>query len=216
MKKIFILIALLFLSGCTVNYNLEIEDNNIKENINGDIYKNEFDPIDDIYGDHNIYYLIYDNQSPFDNSQKLYNKSIKEEDDGRIIFDASYNYDGDYDKSRIINNCYENHLFKETDNTYIIKLSGSFYCQYASVINVKVKTNNYVIDNNADEIDNNVYTWKISNNDSDIKLIISKKVKNEDVISDDNTNYLRIISLGVLLALLLVIFFIYKKHKNSN
>ncbi len=43
MKKILILLAILLLSGCSVNYNLEIDDIGIFEEITGNISKDEFD-----------------------------------------------------------------------------------------------------------------------------------------------------------------------------
>lgn len=217
MKKTLVLLGLLFLTGCSVNYELEINNSNIREDISGDIYKSEFDPIDDIYGDHSIYYLIYDEQSPFKDSTELYNKNITEEDDGRIIFDASYNYNNNYGKSRIINDCYENHLFEETENTYVIKLEGNFYCQYAPVINVTFKTDNYVLDNNAKKVDGNIYTWELSNGNTDINIIISKRVKKNEIITNDNNiNYFRIVGFGILFLLIIVLFFVYNKHKNSD
>ena len=40
-KKIIMLLSILLLTGCTVNYNLEIDDNILKEKITGTVTKEE-------------------------------------------------------------------------------------------------------------------------------------------------------------------------------
>lgn len=216
MKKLFIILGLLFLTGCSVNYDLKIDEESIYENIYGNISKDEFDSEPGEYMDSTIYDYLYNNQSPFIDSDKLYNKSIKEEGN-TVYFDASYSYNGDYAISRIINECYEKYLVEETDNVYFIDLSGDFYCQYAKSIDVNVTTDNYVISNNATKQEGNTYTWVLSKGlPTDINMTISKKIKNEDTMPNDSINYFRIIGLGVLLVLIIVLLLIYKKHKNSD
>lgn len=44
MKKIYLVLALLLLSGCSINYNLDIEDNGLfKETITGTVTNKELD-----------------------------------------------------------------------------------------------------------------------------------------------------------------------------
>ena len=98
MKKILSLIILCFLlTGCTVNYNLEIEDNSFKETITGNVLNSEI-KIDDEQTDVNTFnYLINEEQSPFigENNQ-LYNKTTTKNNNG-----IDYNYSFTYNELNI-------------------------------------------------------------------------------------------------------------------
>lgn len=218
-KKIIISLAILLLmTGCSVNYDLEINDDFIHENINGNISKNEFDSELGENTDLNIYYSLYSDQNALIDSDELYNKNISEED-GKVFFTAKYDYHGNYKSSRVIDYCFEKHFVEETEKTYIIKLGGNFYCQYADEINVNVTTDNYVINNNADEVDGNIYKWKLaegSKNNNSIEMIVSKDLKKNNANNNGSINYFQIVGTVIFVILLLAIFIIYKKHQNSE
>lgn len=218
MKKILFLLIILLLSGCSVNYDLEISENGFSENISGEISKDEFDMPSQENADLLIYDLLYLDQSVIINSDEIYNRTI--EDSNNIVkFNYNYKFINNFKDSQIINNCFEKHLIEETDNMYIIKLGGNFYCQYADQIHVKVTTDNYVIENNADKVEDDNYYWTLSEgskNNNTITLVVSKDVKKSNLNSEGNINYFQVIGITLFLILVLVIFVLYKKHKNSE
>ena len=210
MKKILTVLSILLLTGCTVNYNLNIDDNMIEERISGNISKYEFDDIEDEYGDHNIYHLLYDNQKSLINKEVYYEQKINEIDD-IIEFDYRYKYNNNYGYSTIVNRCFEKKMFEETEDLYVMHLSGDFYCQFANEIEVNVTTLNAVLGNNADRHENNTYTWilKEGSNDIDISLTVSKNI---EMINSNKENSIftpfRIVALIIFLILISMAFII--------
>lgn len=214
MKKILICLGLLLLTGCTVNYNLEISEDKISENITGDILKNEFDSIDDELGDHTIYHFLHDEQYSLIDKSDLYKQSINDNSD-KIDFNYSYDYKDNFNNSRVLNECYENVIFEENDDFYIIKLSGGFYCLLNSKITVNLTTDYSVLNSNADKKNGNVYTWYLEKDNTDIEVEISKVKKPADKNTDGDFGIFRLIGLAVLAVLSAATYYIYKK-KNSR
>lgn len=215
MKKIILLIFLLLLTGCTIDYNLEIDKNKIIEEMSGTILKEEYE-IKETYTDINLFYQIvnYD-QRVFLNDDKIYDKKIVENDDG-VGYNFKYTYNENFDKSRLLNTCFEKVDFIETDEYYYADIGGDFYCQYSDEIIINVKTNYVVLNNNANKVKDNVYTWIIDGNTTDIQMVISKTlVNNSNTNAESKPNYFRIIGFIVLIVLSLITYFLYKK-KNSG
>ena len=180
-KKCFILTALLMLlTGCTINYNLTIDNNSVSESISGSVDKNEYELEDGDTGLNLFYTLIKKDVPALVSGDSLYNKDITETDNG-INYNYTYTYRNNIDKARVINECFENHYIDETDEYYNIKLSGGFYCLYSNKIDINVISNYEVLNNNAKKVNGNKYTWTIDNsNNVDIMLTVSKTVKYEE------------------------------------
>ena len=207
---------MLLLTGCTVNYNLEINDKAISENIIGNISRNEFDDITDEYADHNIYWLLHDKQPALFDGSTFYEQNINENNE-MIDFDYKYTYNNNFGESNILNRCFENKIFEETEDLYVIHLYGDFYCQYNDKIDVNVKTNLTVIDNNANIVDGNNYKWVLEDNSNNVDIFLTIS-KNIGTINDKEKSIFtpyRIITLIILIVLVIVSLFIYKK-KNSK
>ena len=114
-KKCFILTALLMLlTGCTINYNLTIDNNSVSESISGSVDKNEYELEDGDTGLNLFYTLIKKDVPALVSGDSLYNKDITETDDG-INYNYTYTYRNNIDKARVINECFENHYIDETD-----------------------------------------------------------------------------------------------------
>ena len=77
MKKIFLLIPLLFLTGCTINYELDVDKEKLYEHITGTVTKEE-STTDKEATDINLYdYLTNYEQSVFYNRDDVfYNKKF--------------------------------------------------------------------------------------------------------------------------------------------
>lgn len=215
MKKILlIMLTMLFLTGCTVNYNLEIDGDNLNEVITGNVTKKEYEVKETDNGENLIYALFNNDQNALFDEESPYLRTL--EDKGKTIdYNFSYLYNYNFDRSTIINTCFEYHMVDETEDYYYIKLSGKFYCMYSDKININVTSNNAVLENNAMKVDGNVYSWVIKKDkDADILLNVSKKMKHSNnKLKVMNT--FQIIGLVVLVVLCIITIFLYKK-KNKN
>lgn len=214
-KVILILFFTLFLTGCTVNYNLEIKNDKIVENINGEISNLEIKRQDNSTG-LNVYRdILYNEQNALLDKDSLYKKNIIENDDS-VEFDFNYTYVNNYDKSRIINRCFEHHIIEKEDNLYYIRLFGDFYCLNSDKITINVTSDYMILENNANKVNNNTYTWIINNEkDNDIYLTVSENVKYENTKSTKKISTFQIIGLIVFVILSLITYLLYKK-KNSG
>lgn len=215
MKKILlIMLTMLFLTGCTVNYNLEIDGDNLNEVITGNVTKKEYEVKETDNGENLIYALFNSDQNALFDEESPYLRTL--EDKGKTIdYNFSYLYNYNFDRSTIINTCFEYHMVDETEDYYYIKLSGKFYCMYSDKININVTSNNAVLENNAMKVDGNVYSWVIKKDkDVDILFNVSKKMKHSNnKLKVMNT--FQIIGLVVLVVLCIITIFLYKK-KNKN
>lgn len=215
MKKILlIMLTMLFLTGCTVNYNLEIDGDNLNEVITGNVTKKEYEVKETDNGENLIYALFNNDQNALFDEESPYLRTL--EDKGKTIdYNFSYLYNYNFDRSTIINTCFEYHMVDETEDYYYIKLSGKFYCMYSDKININVTSNNAVLENNAMKVDGNVYSWIIKKDkDVDILFNVSKKMKHSNnKLKVMNT--FQIIGLVVLVVLCIITIFLYKK-KNKN
>ena len=212
-KNILLLLFIFLLTGCTIDYNLEIEKNRLVENISGTVSKEEYE-LNEEYADANkIYNLLFTDQTPILNGTDVYDKNIENTSDG-VKYNFGYIYKNNYDKSRIINTCFEKVDIREEDDYYYVDLSGDFYCLYTNKINVNVKSNYVVIEHNADKVKDNTYTWIIDKNNKEIHAVISKDLVN-NISTESKPNYFRIIGFVVLIVLSVITYFLYKK-KNSG
>lgn len=213
--KIILLLFTLFLTGCTVNYDLEFQSNKIIENINGKIEKSKAESIVNDTSV-NIYYdFIYNDTFALIEGDDLYKKNTLIDGD-YINYDLEYIYKKNFDKSRIINNCFESHIVEETSDYLYVNLSGKFTCLYSDEITVNVTSDYAVIENNADRINKNKYTWLLTDEDNEeIVFSVSKNVKQISDDGESKPNYFRIIGFIVLVVLSFITYFLYKK-KNSG
>lgn len=214
-KIVVVFVVLLLLTGCTINYDLTINENSIDEKISGSVNKSEYQLNDEDTSPNLFYTLINGDVPALVVGDDLYKKDISELED-KLNYNYSYTYNNNFDKSRIINSCFENHIISETDKYYHIELSGKFYCLYSDKININVTSNYEVIDNNADKINGNKYVWTIDNsNDVDILLTISKEEKYEEPVKAKMFSTFQIVGL-IVFALLTIITYILYKRKNSG
>lgn len=216
MKKIIVvLISLLLLTGCTIDYNLVIDKDSIKETITGTAYKEEYEVREEDSGLNLFYTYINDDINPLISGDGLYTKDINEIDNG-IIYKYDFIYKNNYDKSKIINSCFENSNVKETDTYYSIELSGEFYCLYSDKININVISNYVVLENNAKEVNGNKYSWVIDDSSNvNIFLNISKEIKYEEPSKTKFISTFQLVGLIIFVVLTGITYFLYRK-KNSG
>ena len=203
--------SILLLTGCTVNYNLEIDDNILKEKITGTVTKEESKQNSKATDISTIYSIINEEQKPIYNKEEIYQKSLK--DNGNNI--DNYTME-DFINSTIINTCFENHEIEQLDNYYSIRLSGNFYCLYSKKINIAVTSNLKVASNNADKIKDNTYIWTIDKNTTDIELAVDKDTPYTKPIKRGISSTFRIVCFIILIILSLITYLLYKKKNSSE
>ena len=210
MKRVYRLLVVLAIcglcSGCTINYNLEIKENEISENIIvNDTFINSRTS-SDILNNYNSWMPVYDNiQNP-----DLIRDS---DDDGGKIVGVEYHEK----KITSINNgyyytykyIYPINRFSHANSLRLAFGKPSFYdggsyiniktnsenalCNYdyfeSLQVNIKIDQDVYKVNQtNAHSINGNTYTWNLNRNncnDSVISLTLDKTIKTE---SDDNPN----------------------------
>lgn len=170
MKKLLLILLLVSLTGCSVDYNLEFNGNTFVENIKiGKFEKNDIPEFDylQMYAIDNL-----DNQEFYD--VNYFNKYLT----------LKYKYDYDeFRLSNVFNSCYDNSSITYDDNYYYIITSDKFECLdylgYSSdEVIINFKTDYLVEESNADVIKGKVHTWIVNAdnyNDKKIRLKIHKE-----------------------------------------
>ena len=202
MKKILILISfLLILSGCTVNYNITIDEDNIKEDINVIDNITSTRTRENIISFYNSWYPVYSYDGIInDYSTKLddvvyYNKSNLVENTDSLTYTFSYNHKiDDYPKNNLwtlylINNTFTNNSDKIS--IYSGKGMQLFNKSDITNFNVNITTDLEVIEHNADRVTNNTYTWEYNLDNyrtKSVKIVLNKEKQDEDKPTPSNPN----------------------------
>lgn len=211
MKKIVMsLLSLFLLTGCSVQYNVELNNDKVKEEINF--------LIDDISNNQDDYLYLKDFNpvADLDNNIQYKKKIVNSSNSTRGTY--SYTYRGDsYRDSRVFSQCFDIYSIVDEEDKYYIGASGEFKClsvDYHTVdkVIIKFKTDYEVIDNNADSVDGNEYTWTIdSNNYKDVSINIIANKKNNVKAEKNKISWIEICAVvGGLIAIALTAFFIIK------
>ena len=114
MKKIYLILALLLLSGCSINYNLDIEDDGLfKETITGTVTSKELDDTNSTNVD--IYSYSLNTATPLIDNKGQYKKEITDKNKYKE-FKYTYTFDNNYKSSNILNTCVTYVLFDESED----------------------------------------------------------------------------------------------------
>lgn len=211
--KIFILFSLLFLTGCTATYNVEIKDNTIKEHLNlVETNKAIFDiPNESGWTLRGLFdsYLSKDVYSKADYTIKSLNNN------DRLGIDYKNNNLSEIKNLSLLNQCYNDYYVSNTSDIVQISTGENFTCNdyYNNLESFKVviKTNHKVLSSNATRVEGNKYIWEIGSSDSkNIEFSYSK----DEIIK--SFPYL-IVTLCVLgICILICIYFLIRRKIISN
>ena len=222
MKKVLVLLLLcLGLCGCTAEYNLTIKEDFFDEQIFINIPYTEIPkPAIDNYRGRYVPITINSNES------KRYINNVSENGNGYV---EKYNYKHEFDtfsKSYFINNCYDNVNIKQNGNLFSIITDNHFNCIvgddgfFVEQVVVNLKTDYKVINNNADEVKDNTYTWIFNESNYQNKSIeveintnTAKKTLNNVI---DNISNKEMIIILLVLVILFVILYVYMKGKQKK
>ena len=170
MKKIFLVIAMLCLCGCSAKYTLSVNGNKITEEIFIPVDKSKI-YVDDsylemgTYSKDNIDHLLNGDIYVEDGKKGyVYDKDVKDEN-GFYNVTLTHEYERERLKnSRVLNECFENTFVEETRNGLKIKLSGKFYCYDSddNSLDFVISTKNVVESASVSHnMFTNDYVWKI-------------------------------------------------------
>lgn len=202
MKKLLLFISLLFLiSGCTSEYNLYISDNEIKENIHIEYLQN-----DDIQQINDEYYVFHDND------EVRYEKNITK--NGNInILDLTYIYKPDeYVNADSFNYCFNKKNVINDKDFLKIELSKYSGCVEDNSFDIKIKTNNKVLENNADIVKDNTYIWHVDNQNAK-EFSLNFKIAKGILENNPKSEFLYLFIIGsIIITIILLFTFKYKKR----
>ena len=227
LKKFLITFIILITSGCSVEYNLNInEDNSVSETVVASEVTTKMESLTRFKGDTAVNYLF-----------KMFNRN----DDLISVTSTSDTYNTYATAKRVYNDIdeykdsFKSDLFSninvsKSDNTVMIyakqktKLTNdSSYSLIYDDVHIKIKIPYKVIENNADEVIGDTYIWNLSKND-DLKTV---KISYLDNNKNNNMNikinnkiysisyYITIIGLLALIIIFIIII-VYRKNKKNN
>lgn len=223
MKKILFLLPLIFLiTGCRVNYKLEInKDLTVTEKINmsesAEFFSNRYKElpktvIDSLFNSGNRKQTLIDNNYEYEDS-KINNYPA-------ILATKHYSSLEDFSQNTIFKKEFFNSVTTKIDNN-LVTFEATDLVEYdtedvdvyeVSGCNISIKIPYVVINNNADSYDakTNTYTWKIS----------SEKPKEIKITFDKNKiyvyNIVMYISIFILALIILIIIILVLKMRNKN
>ena len=239
-KLILAIFVALFTTGCTVDYNLLIEDNKIKETTTFHQDSSDTDEKSYMYSQYLEEYPIYIDEEYlyYDPNKKVegntyYDKSITDDSNG---YNATYKAElklKEYNRSRFFNEAFANRSSGYDKNEgcyYIIADNLKIFEQENNInhINVSINIVGYkVIESNQDSVNNNIYTWSFdrSNKERSIVLRLKKDNSNVEVKPSNNdkndtikkeSKYTMYIFYGILLLIIIIGYLIFRKMKQSN
>ena len=136
---------------------------------------------------------------------------VKKNSDWKKRWMPFIKYDHDFDKfgnSKVINDCFDDFQFKNTDEFIAIKASGKFSCMYDNnKININITTDKYVSSNNASKVVNNTYSWEINNFNKDnvnIEYMMYKNYPSKNEVVSKEGSLLKNIFYTILLFVIFI------------
>ena len=245
MKQVKLLVVMILIplicTGCTVEYNINISKDSIEETIsvNDNITENRTKT--DILNHYNMWYPTYVNYIAAGETIELedftkkaegveyYEKNIKTTNNG-YSYTYKYTHDiNDYHDSYVLASAFlETTIHNGYDNLVIKTSDKNFLCDYNYFEKVKV---NITIDSeayklnytNTSNIRNNTYTWILDRTNCDnSQIILTLDSINIKTTTDDktqnkkNSSYTLYILCGILIILIIIGYYIFKKIKDKN
>ena len=215
--KLLLLLLVFCLTGCDVTYNLTITDDEMIESV--DFWYDDTKENEKIIDQ----YLSVKHQAYFNMDTSVTNNYNQKKitDDGKIGMNLEYGYDeNNLEKSSLIDKCYYKKSVSNTDDEINIYTDGKVSCMYMDDVKqfdsltINIKTDLEVIDNNADKVEDNTYTWVINEDNYQnhpIEIRLKKGTGNKFNI------WIVIIVLVVLLIIgLLFLYHTYLKNQKRN
>ncbi len=235
-KKIILLfVTILITSGCEIEYNLEINKNDYKENTI--VIGNILDASENLtelkskvlYDEYMPKPIPLFNDSPIqsESNEKLEDVEYYEKADladGNIV---GVQFDGNFNGTNIVNSTIINYAYGDfsiIDNEKTISITTDkrfkLFEQQSNLdkVIINIKTDYAVTETNADEINNNIYTWIITKNNytnKPINIIMDKGNAANSKITNASVELIIILG-SVITVLVLIGLYMKLKTKQNN
>lgn len=210
-NRLFLIFIVLFLTGCSVEYSLEFNDDNLEEKISiGPFDSNEVSNFEYL----TPYAIINNDYEEFyemDYSNKFLN----------LKYVYSFNK---FKMSEALEICYDLYNLSYDDDYYYILTSKEFKCMSygnyaADEVIIKFKSNHDVVSANADYVEDETYFWIVNNDNFNSREINIKLLKDSVVDNVDNNKkniYFSYLYIILFICFMLIGVYIYIKKKNLN
>ncbi|MBQ9024069.1 MAG: hypothetical protein IJ105_02470 [Bacilli bacterium] len=227
LKKITILLLIIISTGCSVEYNLTInEDYSISEKVTALENTKKMESITRSKGEQSVTYLY--NMFKRDN-ENINFTSNESSDNTSATATTTHNSIEEYSskfKSDVFNkvNVTKNNGIVSLTTTQTTPLSDNdSYSLIYDDITIKIYVPFKVLENNADETSGDTYIWKIKKNDElkTIKLTYDENSKKNNVNIKINNktfsiNYVIITISGIILVIAVIVLIVVMKNKKNN
>ena len=221
MKKIFIIVFLLFITGCTAEYRIDFTDETFSEKIV--LYSvdgMEYDAIRN--GKHAPVPAFID--TPINLEAPVKTEGFEYYDlnarDNNVYLNYKFDIDN-YEKSYFSNICYDYFKVFVEDDAIIVatndKFRGFTFGYDLDKLDVIITTNHDVLYSNADEVNDDEYIWHITKDnvdDAGIKISFSKEAK-KTLLGNRNVQIILIL-VGIVLMIVVLSGIIYIRYKRIN
>lgn len=216
MKILFVIITLLFISGCKAEIKIDLNQTRIKEEI---VVKDKGN-------------FLFDNKAKTylkDNKNKL--SSYKVENTSNL-FETSARLNRSLKIDRLSTNNWDSKL---GDIFYFNMDDGTTAFSYESIkvfdvypeldlVTFKIKTKNVIIEHNADSVKNGLLTWKLDRNiDKKKTIFVNIKEDIDESVTDENGSTIEIIlailtvlGVGLLLMLFGYLYIVFKGRQSNK
>lgn len=233
-KSVMLIIIFILTTGCNVTYNLDISPDGYKENL--EIIGNSSEGIEEYAIPAHFGKLGYEDvDANFSEQQDgivYYNSKLTKKDN---LVHLTYNYkflESTIKQSNLLNSSYETVIIKKYDHDsdgiddyMLFTTSDDFtiFDKFPEIESVKINiSSNYeVISNNADYVNDNIYTWNLTkNNIKKISLVydpakvIEKKSFWDKIFN--NIYFSIVIILTIITVVGLILYLIIKKNSEKQ
>lgn len=216
-KIIYSFIVLLFCSGCTANYRLNIDRDNITEKlqitgIDNSNFKANNVPINYEYDDPAVFEKRLDDVKYYEFKKN----------NNKVIYNYRFNTEEFYN-STFLHRCYDEVDTYIDGQSFIISTTGDFKCYeiYDELddVNISIYSQYKLVNTNADKKDGFNYIWNINKNNIsngvylELDLSDRKETLQEKFI---NSNFFNTIIFTGLVIVAFIVFIIFKKISEAK
>lgn len=238
-KKILLLVLLVFMTGCSAEYNIEIYNNEVREDMEfvstnssiwdsivlyGSTYRDLLD--DSINYPYPAFYstVVDENDTVrLDGVEYYDNKLISDPDKlGQKLKYHKFTLEN-FSDSSIVNNCYQYFNVIEDGDNIVLSTSLKNLCFYEypilENITINLKTNHKVVSSNANIVDGYHYTWNIDKDNKDDAAIQITIKKDEYVFNYENELVKKVMFFVLIIGIILGvggICYFYFKNRNER
>lgn len=211
-------VGIFLLSGCTVDYNIQIDENGMKETANF-LFDNSSESkkqINELYKTPLVAYYNMDTNGSF-----YYNVKKSQKNNNNIL---TYTYQFRKDQlknSPFVEGCYYKRNITIEEKYIVLQTDERVTClfkdgdQLIDELKVNITTKFDVIEHNADSQKGNTYTWNINENNYTNKPIYFKVANEIEKKVSENKNgiLILIISIAGISIIAFAIYWIFSKRR---